>query len=221
MKRKWYLLIFIFLFAVSCKIKESEEGLRYHDDGREKPIVTIVPVFERIEPNLSWSLSDEFTYLLRERLHKTGNIFLTSESSTLTSLSKIQTNQHPFSIDLNWVKQTFTNEQFVVFFELVEHDVRPKAVKAPFSQEEKSTYFLDMLMRVRVVDLRKATPQIILQEFVSYSHKISNQGLEVDYAKNSYGTNSYPATPLAAGHRGLSKKVASRLEDYILLAKSK
>jgi len=221
MKRSSLFLLLSIIVLSGCNMSGSNETLRYHDDGREKPVVTIVPVFDRVDTKITWDLSEELTLAVRDRLHKKGNLYLTSEEDTLSSISKLDESNQPFGNNLNWVKKTFNHEQFVVLLELIEHDISTKATKAPFSEEIKSTYYLDMLVRVRVLDLRKPSPEIILQEFVSYSHKIPNQGLEIDYTKNHYGKNSYLATPMGAAHKGLCKKVAGRLEDYILLAKSK
>ena len=76
-----------------------------------------------------------------------------------------------------------------------------------------------MLVRARIIDLRSSKPSIILQEFIRYSHKIPTNSLQIDYEKNCFGTPNYPATPIAVGHRGLSKEIAKRLEDYILIKK--
>ncbi|GAB4188812.1 MAG: hypothetical protein Tsb0015_09130 [Simkaniaceae bacterium] len=220
MKRRLLFILIPVLFT-GCNFQRSNEALRYHDDGREKPVVTIVPIFDRAQYNVSWDLSEELTKILRDKILKKGNLFLTSEEGTLSVISRLDENQHPFDPECSWTKKVFNREQFVAFLELIEHDISPRAVKAPFSEEVTSNYYLDMLMRVRVVDLRKETPEIILQEFVNYSHKIPKQGLEIDYEKNHFGKSSYLATPLAVAHRNLCKKVTQRLEDYILLAKSK
>ncbi len=216
------LFITLFIVSVGCNISGSkDQTMRYHDDGREKPIVTIVPFFDRVQFSGSWDLSEELTMLLRQRVQKKGNLFLTDQEGTASIVSNLNDKRHPFDPDCHWLKEHFQNEQFIVLLELIEHDISTKSIKLPFSEEFKSDYYLDMLVRMRVVDLRKPAPEIILQEFLNYSHKIPKQGLEIDYQKNHFGKSSYLSTPLAVGHNTLCKKIAVRLEDYILLSKSK
>ncbi|MCB1084637.1 MAG: hypothetical protein KDK60_00890, partial [Chlamydiia bacterium] len=62
MVKKFALLIILSLCIVGCQSKGSYDHVtRFHDDGRAKPVVAFVPVFDRSGAKLGWSLSEEFT----------------------------------------------------------------------------------------------------------------------------------------------------------------
>lgn len=215
------IIVFCALLLTGCQLNVPNINFRYYDDGREKPIVTLIPMFNRMDLPFAWDISTELTEQLRSELQKKGALFLSSKEAADAITSSLSEEEQPFSNNYNWVKNFFQKEQFLVFLELVEHEIAPQSVKIPFSQEVKSTYLLKMLVRARIIDLRSPKPAIILQEFIRYSHKIPTNSLQIDYEKNCFGTPNYSATPIAVGHRGLCKEIAKRLEDYILLAKSK
>lgn len=216
------IIIFWALLTITgCQLNIPNINFRYYDDGREKPIVTLIPMFNRMDLPFSWDISTELTEQLRSDIQKKGTLFLSSEEASHSITNSLTDEEQPFSKDCSWIKNFFQKEQFIVFLELIEHEISPQSTKIPFSQEIKSTYLLKMLVRARIIDLRSPKPSIILQEFIRYSHKIPTNSLQVDYEKNCFGTPNYSATPIAVGHRGLCKEIAKRLEDYILLAKSK
>lgn len=211
----------LLMTITGCQLNVPSINFRYYDDGREKPIVTLIPIFNRIDLPFVWDVATELTTQLRNDIEKKGSLFLSDEETCRAVTSSLTDEEQPFSKDFSWVKSFFQKEQFIVFLELVEHEISPQSTRIPFSQEVKSTYLLKMLVRARIIDLRSSKPSIILQEFIRYSHKIPTNSLQIDYEKNCFGTPNYSSTPIAVGHRGLCKEIAKRLEDYILLAKSK
>ncbi|MGL4348749.1 MAG: CT253 family lipoprotein [Chlamydiales bacterium] len=211
----------LLMMITGCQLNVPSINFRYYDDGREKPIVTLIPMFNRIDLPFVWDIATELTDQLRNDIQKKGSLFLSDEETSRSITSSLSDEEQPFSKDFSWIKNFFQKEQFIVFLELVEHEVSPQSTRIPFSQEVKSTYLLKMLVRARIIDLRSPKPSVILQEFIRYSHKIPLKGLQIDYEKNCFGTPNYSSTPIAVGHRGLCKEIAKRLEDYILLAKSK
>ena len=64
------------------------------------------------------------------------------------------------------IKEAFDPYEFVVFAELVEHDFHPKPLKETFMNKVTPSTELSLTMRVRVFDLRRPDPEVILQEFV-------------------------------------------------------
>lgn len=211
----------LLMTITGCQLSVPNINFRYYDDGREKPIVTLIPMFNRMDLPFAWDIAKELTNQLRSDIQKKGSLFLSPQEMSDAITSSLSDEEQPFSKDYSWVKNFFQKEQFLVFLELVEHEIAPQSTRIPFSQEVKSTYLLKMLVRARIIDLRSPKPSVILQEFIRYSHKIPTNSLQIDYEKNCFGTPNYSATPIAVGHRGLCKEIAKRLEDYILLAKSK
>lgn len=211
----------LLMTITGCQLSVPNINFRYYDDGREKPIVTLIPMFNRMDLPFAWDIAAELTNQLRSDIQKKGSLFLSPQEMSDSITSSLTDEEQPFSKDYSWVKNFFQKEQFLVFLELVEHEISPQSTRIPFSQEVKSTYLLKMLVRARIIDLRSPKPSVILQEFIRYSHKIPTNSLQIDYEKNCFGTPNYSGTPIAMGHRGLCKEIAKRLEDYILLAKSK
>ena len=96
--------------------------------------------------------------------------------------------------------------QFLVKMELVKH-----APIDPLSSE------LSMLIHLEILDLREEKPKVILQEVLSTSSLIEmNQALNVDWSDPAFRMS-----PLGLAHRKLSREIAGRIEDYVLLAKKR
>ncbi|MCC6128019.1 MAG: hypothetical protein IT584_02330, partial [Chlamydiae bacterium] len=122
----------------------------------------------------------------------------------------------------SWMKVDFAGQEFVVFMELVQHDIVPaskeKKKDAP-SQEMASN--LNMAVRIRVVDLRGASPKIVLQEQVKESYYIPRALIPTDYRRTTWGSEDYRSSPMGIAHSQLAQEISARLSDYILLAKSR
>ena len=78
---------------------------------------------------------------------------------------------------------------------------------------------LNMSLRVRMLDLRGPQPSIVLQEIVHDSHHIPKQFTRANFHQVEWGKGSFNISPLGLAHAQLTKEIASRIEDYALLAK--
>ena len=214
---------FLFLFFISsliltgCTNKDTdEESLRYHDDGRSKPVATITPIIETASASLPWNLSEELTSILKTKI--SNRIFVEETSGYLAI------NNDPFSTNINWVKDKYDRAEFAVFVELVEYDKIPlvsskNPTKIPESRRDAVT--LNMGARVRIIDVRKSTPIIVLQEMIRHSYYMPNGIDNPNYDIVPFGTEEYKTTPLALAHTQFIKQVAVRVNEYILLAKER
>jgi len=118
----------------------------------------------------------------------------------------------------------FGTYEFIVFIELLDH-------KNVSEHESENVYYspryqnistnLVEKVRVRVVDVRGRKPRIILQETLYDSYFISKNQLRTNYDIALWGTDSYNSTPLNSAHNQMTKKIIERIEDYIMLAKSR
>jgi hypothetical protein len=160
----------------------------------------------------SWSLSEELTEGVMSLVANTGKIYVHSrQESPFTD--------NPFGTDLSWMKREFHSEEFVAFLELVEHEFAPVKTKNMPIQEASTN--LNMAVRLRVVDLRHATPKIVLQEMVRDTYFIPKTLIPNDYAVDVWGTDAFRKSPMGVAHAQLVQDIASRIADYILLAKSR
>ncbi|MDN3509603.1 MAG: hypothetical protein P0S93_06305 [Candidatus Neptunochlamydia sp.] len=220
MKRIGMLLALFTLLGCSSK-GNYEHATRFHDDGRAKPIVAFVPVFDRSESKLGWSLSEEFTDSLKNRLIKRNNFCVSTPSDINAAIADLSAENNPFAADVSWIKEVFENHEYAVFTELVEHDIHPKELKGNFLDKITPSSELAMTMRIRVFDLRGTNPEVILQEFVHQNHIVPKPANINDLNPERWKKISYSVSPMGLAHAQLSKEVVKRIEDYILLSKSK
>jgi hypothetical protein len=187
---------------------------RYHEDGRAKPIVAIASVIDTTSCDLPWSLSEELTMAITQNVQRHPDLFV--EPSYDLTLA-----DNPFSLDLSWMNKEFKapHHEFVVFLELAKHEVQP-VLKHDLPKEELSSS-LDIAVRLRVVDVRKGEPEIILQELVEGDFFIPKNLFPTNYEVACWGTREYESTLLAQAHQQIVRSISSRIADYILLAKSR
>ncbi|MGE5196635.1 MAG: CT253 family lipoprotein [Anaerolineae bacterium] len=207
------------LLMIGCVKNQNRDYARYHDDGRSKPIVALVPFIDRTLNDLPWSLSQELTSTIMHRLMQKDKLYLIDEQRVLTAVKKLSDTNDPFGTQLQWVRKSFPDEEFVVFLELVEHEEVPiMHQKASSSLDAPAE--LNMSVRVRILDLRGEHPVAILQELIHDTHSIPRQFTKANFIQVPWGKDSYSISPLGLAHAQLIKELVSRIEDYILLAKS-
>lgn len=204
--------ILLGLAAVSCNRNNNQDMTRFHEDGRVKPSVAIASMLDTTPFDASWSLSEEISTGIMNLISSGGQIFVhASDESPFT--------ENPFGTDLNWMKREFHSEEFVAFLELVEHQFVP--VKSKGIAEQEASNNLEMAVRIRVVDLRPSSPRIVLQEMVRDTYFVPKTLIPTDYSSCIWGTEEYRKSPMGVAHSQLIQEIASRISDYILLAKSR
>jgi hypothetical protein len=213
-------LVVASLMFVGCSRNTYGQMSRFHDDGRAKPSIVFTPVFDRNDIELPWKLSDELTYSIQTRLARKNSMFVIPDRGMTSVEQHIQAGKNPFVGDYEWIKESYDDGEFVVFLELVKHNVHEKDNSKSLFAAMTPNYVLDMTMRVRVFDLRDENPKIILQELVSQKHMIPKQLAKMDFAKSNWGKKTYNLSPMGLAHAAICREVAKRVEEYLLLAKS-
>ncbi|MBI3211996.1 MAG: hypothetical protein HYZ47_04880 [Simkania negevensis] len=198
-----------------------EQASRFHDDGRAKPSVALVPVFDRSEATVGWNLSEEFTDHLRQRFLKKNQFYLATPEEVNEKTTKLSQDQNPFTNHYSWVKETFSGQEFVIFVELIEHDIHPKKLQENFLDKISPSSEISISMRVRVFDLREEEPAIILQEIVHQDHLIPQPSDLAKEDPEKWKKLIFNFSPLGLAHLQIAKEVSTRIEDYILVAQSK
>jgi hypothetical protein len=221
MYRYCFLLLSAILLS-GCQNKHNNvQAMKYHDDGHAKPIVTIVPVLDSSSYEIPWSLSNEFTSLVKDKLGRQGDIYLKNDQNV-----QLSNDNSPFGININWVKKSFKPSEFVVFLELTQHEDIPisSTVKDPskISEAYKAAVNLNMSMRIRILDIRNDNPIIVLQEVIKDNYYLPNNIMErVDYNATKWGSEEYKTSPMAIAHAQFSKHIIERINDYVMLTKSR
>ena len=219
MFRVFVWMVFLYVATFGCGQSRSLSDVALcHDDGRAKPIVAFSPVYDGSCAEVGWSLSEEFTDHIKERFLQKKNIYLKALDEG--NMVAIRTKKHnPFSSSIEWVKGAFKDCEYVVFTELVEHEIYPKCPEKGFIAHFLPSSELSLTMRIRIFDLRFTKPQVILQELVHQNYPIPKPG----HLKNSHPEQwkkmSFHVSPLGFAHSQFVKKVSTRMEEYILLSK--
>ncbi len=207
-----FIPILLTLTSISCS-KSGTELTRFYEDGRAKPVVAIASVIDATSIDLPWSLSEELTSMVANSVSQDGRICVSCKDD-------LDSTDSPFGQDLAWIKREFPEDQFVVFMELVEHDVQPVETKGK-AEPFETAMNLNTTMKLRVIDIRSLTPKIVLQEQVRSSYFIPKNAIPTDYSLSGWGTNDFYGTPMGQAHKQLIQELAQRIGDYIQLAKSR
>lgn len=200
------------LFLTACGRDYSEEFTKYYEDGRAKPNVVIAPIIDTSSTtDLSWSLSEELLDKVLAKVAIKSTLYVNKDEE----INQIPSSDNPFGSDLSWIKTEYSPHEFVVFLEIAQHEIvkqKPNKMHSPSN--------LNTAIRMRIVDIRGAQPKIVLQELLKDSYYI-NKNLLIDYSEIVWGSERYRRTPMHSAHERVAKEITSRLNDYILLAKSR
>ncbi len=210
------------LLAFGCQSNKQEEITRFHEDGRAKPTVVLVPMIDSTSYDIPWSLSDEFLSLVQNDIEQLGELYLLPKEEYESAKTK---GESPFATDLGWIKEAFASNEFIVFTEMVEHADIPANLQnnemGSLADFQETSYNLNMKLRVRIIDNRGARPKVILQEYITNSYFVPKNLIRSDYNKVIFGTTEYNSTPMSIAHTVLASELVKRISDYILLAKSR
>lgn len=200
------------LSLLSCS-QQNDTMTRYHENGMAKPVIAVAPMIDTTTFDAPWSVSEELTSLIVGKMASGSRVFVEAQEDDAFA-------DNPFGGDLSWVKREFHSHEFLVFMELVEHEIVPVKGQENLPRNEVSTN-LNMSVRVRVLDLRGNEPKIVLQEMVKHSYFIPKTLIPTDYTQDVWGTEAFKKSPMGIAHAQIVEEIASRANDYILLAKSK
>ena len=204
-------------FFSSCTNKSTQitQQFQYHDDGIAKPRIAMVPVYNNSKANIQWSLSDELTEAFSERIYQSGSFYLTKDFDML-GVQRFPLHEiNPFLDDIDWLAEVDSGTDFIVFLELVSHNLAPNGYNLKLFQ----SYSLDMSMRIKVVDIRQKKPTVILHEMVEETYSVPWGFTNFAYQKGRWNKTAFSYSPIGVAHSKMVKRVAKQVEDYILLAK--
>lgn len=177
--------------------------------GKQKPIVSILPVLDHTQSFEQISLSEEFTAKLAERVALTNLYLLTNNFSKKTT--------DAFSVPLvenipPKVLSTLGSTEFVVVAELLEE----RTEKGPTPQAD----LLFLTMRLRVLDVREGKPKLVLQELIQQENMITPLIIGFDYSKFHWSMPEYARTPVGMAHQRMIRTAVNHIEKYILETRS-
>lgn len=212
-------LVILAFTATGCNLAPQQEQIQ-EAQNILKPIVAIMPVIDSTEDS-TWNLSDEFTYCIAHQLAKKNHFFLLDLDKSRAIPYQLSYDQNPFAQDVQWLKKTFLNHEFVVFLELIEHDEVIRHSNKKLTDSKKCSAELLMTMRIRIFDLREEEPKIVLQELIHQSHFIPRPFTRSNFQQEKWGHETFAISPMGLAHAQFIKHISNRLEEYILWAAHK
>lgn len=207
------------LSLVGCENRVDQSQELRHDDGRAKPKVAILNIIDHSNSCLPWDLSQELTTEITDKLKNQASIFIVSQDELTWEKEPDFEKIHPFKND-NFIKTYRPNAEFIVCIEMINHLLLPSKQKQNMAHPNAQTQNLVIKARVKVFDVRKDEPKLILSEIVTESQIVPWQLSTIDYKKNHFKTNQYKITPIGLSHKRLIHTITNHIQDYVLLAKS-
>lgn len=210
--------LMVLLLVTACGAARHGDYFRYTDEGVAKPVVALLPVIDRSDSGLCWSLSDELTEGLYDEAREEGALFLIPRTAACQYAERWK-NEDLFGKELGFTR-CYRKGEFLVFMELIEHRMVPyeKGKIEPLYPVHccKCDSVLLMKLRVRILDMRcPDEPKIVLQEIFQSNHMISRGGDQVDYKTCTWKSDRYSRTAFSIAHQRLMKDVMRRIEKII------
>ncbi len=189
----------------------------YQRTGQIKPIVTVMPVINSAaDRSVPWDYSREFTDEIRKRMFDSSKLYLLREGGSMEFAKELNIpNPEQLPID---AKDQLGATEFVVITEFLNQEEVPYGLTSARPYLEEMGSVLSLAMRVRVVDVRKEQPKVILQDVIDYDHIIAKPYMKTDYVKASWGTEAFERTPLGAAHSKVVREVVAHVENYVIAA---
>lgn len=189
----------------------------YHEDGRPKPKVVLLPLVDDTDGCVGWNIASELNAGLGCQIIYSGQLYLIPEDEVAARLQG-NCQQNYFTSDLAFA-QRFCGSDYVVALELIEHEIIPfqRGMNLWIVPKQKYHWrsFLQTKLRLRIIDVRCNAPRVVLQEIFTSYFAIPTEKECVDYSRCYWGTESFPSTPLGRAHQQLVSELVYRIETVI------
>jgi hypothetical protein len=165
------LSFFVLLIAYGCG-PSHPDFLPYHDDGRCKPTVAMLPLQDSSEACIPWNTTQSMTNALYYDILCRGDLYLYSQEDMAAAASNL--GSLDFYCAPEVLAQHFCEADFVVMLELLEQ--KPVTYNDQFFPPNCSVLKLPcdgifmMKLRIKVIDVRSRCPRVILQEVITNNY---------------------------------------------------
>lgn len=214
MKRLLFAALLTTTLFSGCSRNYRDTSL-YQRTGQVKPIVTVMPVIDNTGVNhLTWDFSREMTDEIRKRIFDSTKLYLLREGGSI-EFAKELNDPNPMSLPLD-VREQLGAAEFVIVSEFIDQHETPYGLQRPGHEQTGSV--ISLAMRVRVIDLRKDKPKVVLQEIIDHDHLVAKPYLKTDYTRYPWGTEVYESTPYGLAHSRVVRELVAHVENYIVAA---
>lgn len=212
------------LFLMALTLAGCSESPRYvdyfpyHDDGIAKPRVAIIPMIDNSNKVFPCDASEQFTRGISYEMMDHAELYLTPQKDVQEKVARL--GHFDFFIKDQALDDLFCEEDFVIIMELIEHN---RVSTAPGSPEHadcnKDIYgchdTVMMKIRVRILDVRRRSPSVVLQEVMNCSYIVPCQRQDRRACNPCVDTPNYRISPAGQAHQRMINKVVERLECVI------
>lgn len=206
------LSLLVTLMAVGCGPRYVDY-FPYHDDGRPKPKVVIVPVFNSCEDHVPWDISQELTSNMRYEIMNNGELFLFSQEEVNSKLAQI--GPVDFFTKESLFAQSFCEADFLVMVEFMDQQFCDSYTIAGCSVPFSPCREVVLKTRIKVMDLRCRVPRIVQQEILSDTYLVTPECADVHGKFPDTGTRAYQSTSIGKAHQRMVSNLVTRMERVI------
>ena len=201
------------LFVTGCDSPRYIDYFPYDDQGIAKSKVALIPMMDRSGKDLPCDASEQFTRGIRYEMMDHAKLYLLPQeqvSQRVASLGKFD-----FFIKDQTLSDLFCDVDFIILMELVEHDLASGAKDECTKQEYCCYDRVLMKIRVRVLDVRRRCPVIVLQEVIPCNYQIPCAKQDMRVGTPCVDHPEYRLSPAGQAHQRMINSVVERLECVI------
>lgn len=195
------------VLTLGCGGPRYADYFPYHDDGRPKPQVALLPIVDHSGKNLPWDLSCETTEGLRYEIRNRGLLFLFSEEQAQEWLTQGKVD---FFTSEETLARVFGGTDYIVLIEFLEHECIPYRPPGIEHSNLPPQTLLAMKVRVKVVDLHLRCPRVVLQEVITRC--FTNPCAP---SSNLMEADAYTIAVIQKAHQQFLSSLAERIQEVI------
>lgn len=211
--------VFIALISIVCVgcASHYRDTTLFHRTGGTKPIVAVLPMIDNSgEKKVTWDVSEELTERIQKRVVDSAKLYLLKGKGNVHTATLLNS-PDPTALPAD-ISQNLGAAEFAIVTELLNQDEllhsHPEASDSKKYLKETGGQ-LHLAIRMRVIDLRKETPKVVLQEVVVEDHDIMRPYLNIDYRRYRWGGEAYERTPMGMAHSKIVRELVAHAEGYI------
>lgn len=203
--------LFISIIAMGCGPRYVDY-FPYHEDGRPKPSVAIVPVMTSCEVDVPWDISQELTNNIRYEIMNNGELYLLSQEEVSNKIA--QMGGVDFFTKESQFANNFCGTDFIVLIEFMGQrycDAYSVAgCPVPFSPCRE----MELKTRIKVVDLRRGA-RIVQQEIMADRYLVTPEFAGANGRFPNAGPEAYQKSSLGNAYQRMVCNVVAKLERVI------
>ncbi|CDZ81169.1 hypothetical protein BN1013_01700 [Candidatus Rubidus massiliensis] len=205
---QWITLFTILISLLTSCGPRYVDFFPYHDDGRLKPQVAILPISNH-DTSLGSDISMDVMRGLRQELMSQGNVFVFDEKDYPCAKESY------FGSDLDFANVE-SCAQYVVAIEIFPHETKfyPTEIGCVRFESFPCHTRVTLSGRARVIDLTCERPRIILQEKFSQEFAVPID-IETVTLESCYNNDPFLQSTFRLSYQRLAKQIAKKVEQVV------